>query len=238
MSAVDSPAAIDHRIADAEIEEARARARAARAENEISRYGLTERRAAERTAAYELCATTTAAADDVRSLYAGWSRFFLVQDGHIHRSMRCSTCYISTSFSWLPDLSGMTEAEAVAEYGGILCSVCYPSAPVEWTTGENRKDAERKDAERRLRELVKSPEGKAVVTAAELVRRKNYTLGRLLGDIARHDATAAIDPDDVPQHMVAARDRAEAELPKITKQYDRAVAKLEAAEARLQEALS
>lgn len=65
----------------------------------------------------------------------GWSRFYLVQNngGHIHSSQRCSTCFITTRFGWLPSVSGKTEAEAVAEFGAILCTVCYPTAPTEWT---------------------------------------------------------------------------------------------------------
>src|SRR6185369_10664798 len=55
--------------------------------------------------------------------------------GHIHSSMRCSTCRFDTEFGWLPTLSGLTEAEAVAAHGAILCTVCYPTAPVEWTGG-------------------------------------------------------------------------------------------------------
>lgn len=66
-----------------------------------------------------------------------WSRFFLVtsSDGHIHRDMACSTCRISTEYGWLPQLSGKTEADAVADQGTRLCSVCFPTAPVEWTLG-------------------------------------------------------------------------------------------------------
>jgi hypothetical protein len=66
-----------------------------------------------------------------------WSRFFLVNNnnGHIHSSMSCSTCFFDTSFGWLPELSGLTEKDAVEAYGAILCSICYPSAPVEWTNG-------------------------------------------------------------------------------------------------------
>jgi hypothetical protein len=66
----------------------------------------------------------------------GWTRFFLVAGGHIHKDMNCSTCNKNgqlTQFGWLPALSGKTEAEAVAEHGAVLCTVCYPSAPVEWT---------------------------------------------------------------------------------------------------------
>lgn len=81
--------------------------------------------------------------------YTGWSRFFLVNNvnGHIHSSMNCSTCRFDTSFSWLPTLSGLTEAEAVAEHGAILCTVCFPSAPVEWTNGHEIAAAE-KDADK------------------------------------------------------------------------------------------
>lgn len=70
---------------------------------------------------------------------APWSRFFLVRNsgGHIHSSMRCSTCFVTTSFAWLPTLSGLTEKDAVDEHGTILCSVCFPSAPVEWTVGKS-----------------------------------------------------------------------------------------------------
>jgi hypothetical protein len=66
-----------------------------------------------------------------------WPRFFLVTNhgGHIHTSMHCSTCHPTTRYGWLPALSGLTEAEAVAQQGPRLCSVCYPTAPVEWTVG-------------------------------------------------------------------------------------------------------
>ena len=69
-----------------------------------------------------------------------WSRFFLVTNkgGHIHSSLQCSTTYPTTSFAWLPTLSGLTEEDAVKEHGAILCSVCFPSAPVEWTMGHER----------------------------------------------------------------------------------------------------
>lgn len=65
-----------------------------------------------------------------------WPRFFAVPGGHIHSSMDCSTCNhngTSTRFGWLPKMSGRTEADVVTEHGALLCTVCYPSAPVEWT---------------------------------------------------------------------------------------------------------
>lgn len=70
----------------------------------------------------------------------GWYRFFLVQGGHIHSSMGCSTCYPTTQFGWLPELSGLSEADAVEAYGPLLCSVCFPFAPVEWTVGKPKPE--------------------------------------------------------------------------------------------------
>ena len=73
-----------------------------------------------------------------------WSRFFLVTSsagGHVHSSRWCHTCKSSTEFGWLPQLSGKDEPEAVADQGAILCTACYPSAPVEWTRGKVDVDA-------------------------------------------------------------------------------------------------
>lgn len=73
--------------------------------------------------------------------YTGWSRFFVVTSsaGHIHSSMHCSTCRPTTTYGWLPELSGRTEADCVTEFGPALCSICYPTAPVEWTLAEVKK---------------------------------------------------------------------------------------------------
>ena len=73
--------------------------------------------------------------------YTGWSRFFLVAGGHLHSSMNCSTCnngFNPTEFYWYPTLAGLNEAEAVEAVGSVLCTVCFPSAPVEWTEGDMR----------------------------------------------------------------------------------------------------
>jgi hypothetical protein len=77
-------------------------------------------------------------ADELEASYTGWSRFFLVTSsaGHVHSSMHCSTCRPTTQYGWLPELSGKTEDVAVDELGPTLCSVCFSSAPVDWTTGK------------------------------------------------------------------------------------------------------
>lgn len=65
-----------------------------------------------------------------------WPRYWLVtsSDGHIHRSTHCSTCNKGksrTGFALAAYLSGKSDADAVADLGPALCSVCYPDAPVE-----------------------------------------------------------------------------------------------------------
>lgn len=79
--------------------------------------------------------------DALQALYTGWSRFFLVTSsaGHIHSSMHCSSCRYTTTYGWLPELSGKTEGEAVEAHGPALCSVCFPSAPVEHVGGKITK---------------------------------------------------------------------------------------------------
>lgn len=72
--------------------------------------------------------------EEVWLTHGQWSRFFVVQGGHIHSSTMCHSLRLTTRIGWLPDLSGESEADAVAAYGTVLCSKCFPSAPVEWTT--------------------------------------------------------------------------------------------------------
>lgn len=70
--------------------------------------------------------------------YTGWTRFFLVK--HIHNTTRCSSFRATTRVGWLPKVSGLTEVEAVAEYGQTLCTICFPSAPTELTTQQAPAD--------------------------------------------------------------------------------------------------
>lgn len=103
----------------------------------------TERTIAKREA---LLAELTLVEDETESLedvYLDhrWSRFFLVTSsaGHVHSSMYCHTCKPTTTYGWLPELSGKSEEEAVAALGTVLCSVCFPSAPVAHTGGKITK---------------------------------------------------------------------------------------------------
>lgn len=73
---------------------------------------------------------------DVEYQSRPWSRYFLVtsSDGHIHASTWCCTCNKGrrrTGFALVPYLSGSSPADAVADLGPALCSVCFSEAPVE-----------------------------------------------------------------------------------------------------------
>lgn len=129
-------------------------------------YWLDERDSA--LAEIEAC---KAEAAPLNTLYEAerWSRFFLVTSsagGHIHSSMHCSTCRWDTGFAWLPDLSGLTEKDAVDAHGAILCTVCFPSAPVEWTNAHEVAAAER--------EAAKCPGSGEYAPAEALTQRRRY----------------------------------------------------------------
>lgn len=71
-----------------------------------------------------------------------WSRFVSVEDGHVHGGARCAkgTIRVTTKIGWHPELSGKTEAEAVELLGPMLCTHCFPTAPVEYTVGKPKAD--------------------------------------------------------------------------------------------------
>jgi hypothetical protein len=73
-----------------------------------------------------------------------WLRYFLVPGGHVHRGMSCSTCYPTTHYGWLPELSGCDEAAMVEVYGTAACTICFPDAPTlpGWLAAEKRNAAE------------------------------------------------------------------------------------------------
>lgn len=88
---------------------------------------------------------------------APWSRFILClsSDGHIHNEIGCSTLRYDTPVEWHPELSGLTVDEAVAKLGPTLCSVCFPSAPVEMRQKRSDVGREARAAERAARAEAK-----------------------------------------------------------------------------------
>lgn len=60
----------------------------------------------------------------------GWTRAFVVQGGHVHRSTGCHTLHRDTDVAWLPEWSGRNEQEIVDKAKSGACTHCYASAPV------------------------------------------------------------------------------------------------------------
>lgn len=63
--------------------------------------------------------------------YTGWDRYWLVTSspGHIHSSMGCSSCKVTTTYALVPSLSASTAEAAIEMFGPAMCTVCFPAAP-------------------------------------------------------------------------------------------------------------
>lgn len=88
----------------------------------------------------------------------GWTRFWIVinSNGHIHSSMNCTTCFPTTQYGWLPNLSGSTNAEVVDLAGMSACTICFPDAPVETRNRPSQIEDPEKKAAREAREAAKA----------------------------------------------------------------------------------
>jgi len=120
----------------------------------------------------------------------GWSRFFLVTNtnGHIHSSRDCSTCNDKTNFAWITTLSGLKEKDAVEQEGEILCTVCYPTAPSEYTSGESKPKRiarEAREAEKKIRDEKKlakllTPTGEDLVVRGDTYEMQDRRTGLMV----------------------------------------------------------
>ena len=108
----------------------------------------------------------------------GWTRAWLVLNtgGHVHRTMQCRTCFPSTRFAWLTQLSGHDETEIVEQAGKAACTECYPSAPVEVRNRPSRiKTPEQLAREAEKAERAKAKAAKAITAPdGTPLRTKQY----------------------------------------------------------------
>ena len=84
----------------------------------------------------ELLTKRKAVVEQIKNLnaqYTGWTRAFLVinSNGHIHKNRSCSTCFLTTQYYWVTELSGDDENTIVEKAGEKACTVCYPDAPAD-----------------------------------------------------------------------------------------------------------
>ena len=116
---------------------------------------------------------------------APWPRFFpsiTESRPHIHASLHCRTLHPTTRMSWAPQLSGKTEAEAVAELDEALCSVCFPSAPValhNYVSRRSHAEQAARDAEHTARQAAKA--AKTLTTGEQFRDRDDH----LVATVAR-----------------------------------------------------
>lgn len=61
----------------------------------------------------------------------GWPRGWYVPGGHIHRGDHCPSLRPTTQIGLVVELSGQSEDEIVEAAGETACTVCYPDAPVD-----------------------------------------------------------------------------------------------------------
>jgi predicted Zn-dependent protease len=94
----------------------------------------------------------------LNGFYTGWSRAFLVRNsnGHIHKSRSCTTCFDTTNYVWLTEMSGRDELEIAYLAGEKACTVCYAHAPSAYFLREcGLEDPEVVEA-RRIRQARKA----------------------------------------------------------------------------------
>lgn len=106
------------------------------ARRNIGRYGISESTIAQRESSIAQSEATLDALTDDAAPYENeysrrgrWARYFRVVtsgEGHVHGSMSCHSCYPTTTYAWLPTLSGQGADEAVDSYGSEMCSHCFP----------------------------------------------------------------------------------------------------------------
>jgi len=156
----------------------------------------------------------------------GWTRAWLVlaSGGHVHRTTECRTCFPTTKFAWLTQLSGQDEIDIVDQAGEAACTECYPSAPVDIRNRPSRiktpeqlvREAEKAErAKAKAAKAITAPDGTPLRTkgygeiSIEFTARRSYaealTYARYLAraDIVRHRDTIADYREDAQLILAA-----------------------------------
>lgn len=167
----------------------------------------------------------------------GWRRWLRVTNGngHVHVDTNCSTCFPTTQWGLVPDLSGLDAKAMVEEVGDMACTVCFPWAPV--TKGWARTVAEKEDIKRanlmtKNRKLAEK-EAKAIqdVDGGRLRDQSGYPIDTL--NAAWRELTGAIDWLDMPTyegnpHVAKYQEMIERIIPAIAKKTGASVEEVRA----------
>lgn len=208
-----TPAEIDGRIASAEYAAMEKLTRAADLRKLIenihteSSYGylaprIPEYKAeiVELEAALAWCRAIIEAGNEVYAERGGWKRYYLVTSsiGHVHRERHCSTCYYSTQYAWLTELSDCDEGEMVEAHGEKACTVCFPDAPVHpaWLRSVAAREAEEaKKAE------VKCPGSGAYVSEGWRYRYSKCLVCNVATSVTKTGKLRAHKHDNTPEYQ-------------------------------------
>ena len=141
----------------------------------------------------ELDGTVLAKLENEFGRRSGWSRAYLVTDGHVHSSMHCSSCNrgeFPTRFFWMIDYSGKSHAEIIEAAGERACTICYPDAPVA------RRDKGEAVAVPKSVMLTSEEIERAEAREAEAKRRAEKKAKAALNAITQPDGTPLRDEVD------------------------------------------
>lgn len=126
----------------------------------------------------------------------GWTRAYLVKNngGHVHSTMMCKTCFPTTQFGWLTQMSDHSEAEIVELAGMSACSVCYPSAPrigrnqlelpADVAAREARQSEKAARAAAKAEKAIKNPDGTPLRGRWGVIETKVSAWRELVGNLA------------------------------------------------------
>jgi hypothetical protein len=108
-----------------------------------------------------------------------WSRAWLVTNsgGHVHNTLSCRNCYVTTTYYWVTELSGATDEEVVAQAGAQTCLTCYSSVREDIVAGRPC--------------LIEEPHKKAARIEREKVAAEKARLAALRG-ITNPDGTPVV----------------------------------------------
>lgn len=127
-----------------------------------------------------------------------WSRYYHVtnQNGHIHSSMRCSSCFDTTEYGWRTDLSGLSEAEVVEREAYNACSVCMPIAPAEQKAARARYNREQREARAADKAAIKADKDAAKAERARKhVEKVAKALCEITGEVELFEAVEVFKRD-------------------------------------------
>lgn len=120
-----------------------------------------------------------------------WPRYWHVSNnnGHIHNSLHCTSCFPDTQYGWRTDLSGLTEEEVVEREACNACSVCMPIAPAEQKAARERYNKAQRDAKAAERQAKKDAKAaKSQERARKLLDKVEKEIEKMGGlDTFRND---------------------------------------------------